>query len=46
VGDGYRGIASPIKLSRTPANYRLAPLTEGDRFACAAAAPSAAPSGQ
>lgn len=23
--DGYRGIASPIKLSRTPATYRLAP---------------------
>lgn len=29
---GYRGIASPIKLSRTPASYRHAPLTEGDRF--------------
>lgn len=28
---GYRGIASPIKLSRTPASYRLAPLAEGDR---------------
>ena len=23
--DGYKGIASPIKLSRTPASYRLAP---------------------
>ena len=23
--DGYRGVASPIKLSRTPASYRLAP---------------------
>jgi crotonobetainyl-CoA:carnitine CoA-transferase CaiB-like acyl-CoA transferase len=22
---GYRGIASPIKLSRTPATYRLPP---------------------
>ena len=30
--DGYRGIASPIKLSRTPASYRFAPLTEGDDF--------------
>jgi crotonobetainyl-CoA:carnitine CoA-transferase CaiB-like acyl-CoA transferase len=29
---GYRGIASPIKLSRTPATYRLAPLAEGDGF--------------
>ncbi|MDM0043339.1 CoA transferase [Variovorax dokdonensis] len=29
---GYRGIASPIKLSRTPASYRHAPLTPGDRF--------------
>jgi crotonobetainyl-CoA:carnitine CoA-transferase CaiB-like acyl-CoA transferase len=30
---GYRGIASPIKLSRTPASYRTAPLVEGDGFA-------------
>jgi crotonobetainyl-CoA:carnitine CoA-transferase CaiB-like acyl-CoA transferase len=29
---GYRGIASPIKLSRTPASYRFAPLAEGDDF--------------
>ncbi|WP_076999629.1 CaiB/BaiF CoA-transferase family protein [Variovorax sp. KK3] len=29
---GYRGIASPIKLSRTPASYRHAPLTPGERF--------------
>jgi len=29
---GYRGIASPIKLSRTPASYRTAPLAQGDRF--------------
>ncbi|AMO24845.1 CaiB/BaiF CoA-transferase family protein [Ramlibacter solisilvae] len=29
---GYRGVASPIKLSRTPASYRHAPLTEGDGF--------------
>jgi hypothetical protein len=25
IGDHYRGVASPIKLSRTPASYRLAP---------------------
>jgi crotonobetainyl-CoA:carnitine CoA-transferase CaiB-like acyl-CoA transferase len=25
IGDSYRGVASPIKLSRTPATYRLAP---------------------
>lgn len=24
--DGYRGVASPIKLSRTPASYRISPL--------------------
>lgn len=30
--DGYRGIASPIKLSRTPASYRHAPLTPGAAF--------------
>jgi crotonobetainyl-CoA:carnitine CoA-transferase CaiB-like acyl-CoA transferase len=29
---GYRGIASPIKLGRTPATYRIAPLVEGERF--------------
>ncbi|MBX3601206.1 MAG: CoA transferase [Rubrivivax sp.] len=29
---GYRGLGSPIKLSRTPASYRLPPLAEGDRF--------------
>ncbi|MCY1536621.1 Acetyl-CoA:oxalate CoA-transferase [compost metagenome] len=27
---GYRGLGSPIKLSRTPATYRFAPLTEAD----------------
>lgn len=32
MAGGYRGIASPIKLSRTPANYRFAPLAEGDDF--------------
>lgn len=30
--DGYRGIGSPIKLSRTPASYRHAPLTPGKEF--------------
>jgi crotonobetainyl-CoA:carnitine CoA-transferase CaiB-like acyl-CoA transferase len=25
IGDSYQGVASPIKLSRTPATYRLAP---------------------
>ncbi|MBX3645749.1 MAG: CoA transferase [Rubrivivax sp.] len=29
---GYKGIGAPIKLSRTPASYRFAPLAEGDRF--------------
>lgn len=29
---GYRGVGSPVKLSRTPATYRHAPLTPGDRF--------------
>ncbi|MBL8350330.1 MAG: CoA transferase [Burkholderiaceae bacterium] len=32
MAGGYRGIASPIKLSRTPASYRIAPLAEGDHF--------------
>jgi crotonobetainyl-CoA:carnitine CoA-transferase CaiB-like acyl-CoA transferase len=29
---GYRGLGSPIKLSRTPASYRHAPLTPGTGF--------------
>ena len=29
---GYRGIVAPVKLGRTPASYRFAPLTEGDDF--------------
>ncbi|MBS7779811.1 CoA transferase [Acidovorax sp. CCYZU-2555] len=29
---GYQGVGSPIKLSRTPATYRHAPLTAGDQF--------------
>lgn len=33
IGDDYTGIASPIKLSRTPATYRHAPPTKlVDRF--------------
>ena len=28
IGDSYTGVASPIKLSRTPASYRLAPPVE------------------
>jgi len=41
---GYRGIASPVKLSRTPASYRFAPLAEGRHFLPrdAANAPSSA----
>jgi crotonobetainyl-CoA:carnitine CoA-transferase CaiB-like acyl-CoA transferase len=29
---GYRGLGAPVKLGRTPATYRFAPLTEGDQF--------------
>ncbi|SOY70047.1 CaiB/BaiF CoA transferase family protein [Cupriavidus taiwanensis] len=29
---GYRGLGAPVKLSRTPASYRYAPLTEGEAF--------------
>lgn len=29
---GYRGLGAPIKLSRTPASYRHAPLTPGTDF--------------
>lgn len=29
---GYRGLGAPVKLSRTPATYRHAPLTPGERF--------------
>lgn len=29
---GYQGIGAPVKLSRTPASYRLAPLSEGTHF--------------
>ncbi|OZI37520.1 carnitine dehydratase [Bordetella genomosp. 10] len=30
---GYRGLGAPVKLSRTPATYRHAPLAEGQDFA-------------
>ena len=30
--DGYQGLGAPVKLSRTPASYRFAPLTEGQDF--------------
>lgn len=29
---GYRGIGAPVKLGRTPATYRHAPLTPGEAF--------------
>ncbi|SOZ67935.1 putative deshydratase, CoA-transferase; L-carnitine dehydratase/bile acid-inducible protein family [Cupriavidus taiwanensis] len=29
---GYQGLGAPVKLSRTPATYRHAPLTEGSDF--------------
>lgn len=29
---GYRGLGAPVKLGRTPATYRHAPLTPGERF--------------
>jgi crotonobetainyl-CoA:carnitine CoA-transferase CaiB-like acyl-CoA transferase len=32
MAGGYHGIASPIKLSRTPATYRFAPLAAGTQF--------------
>ena len=31
MGD-YQGLGAPVKLSRTPASYRFAPLAEGERF--------------
>ncbi|MES2183043.1 MAG: CoA transferase [Pseudomonadota bacterium] len=30
--DGYRGLGAPVKLNRTPAVYRHAPLTPGTAF--------------
>jgi crotonobetainyl-CoA:carnitine CoA-transferase CaiB-like acyl-CoA transferase len=37
---GYRGLGAPVKLSRTPATYRHAPLSQGERFLPRDAAPS------
>lgn len=30
--DGYQGLGAPVKLGRTPATYRFAPLSEGQDF--------------
>ena len=30
--DGYQGLGAPVKLDRTPATYRFAPLSEGQDF--------------
>ncbi|SOZ17621.1 putative deshydratase, CoA-transferase; L-carnitine dehydratase/bile acid-inducible protein family [Cupriavidus taiwanensis] len=38
---GYQGLGAPVKLSRTPATYRHAPLTEGEAFLDSGAAGSA-----
>jgi len=32
MAGGYRGLGAPVKLGRTPASYRHAPLTPGERF--------------
>jgi len=32
MAGGYKGLGAPVKLSRTPATYRFAPLAEGERF--------------
>ncbi|AOB32337.1 carnitine dehydratase [Bordetella sp. H567] len=32
MGEDYRGLGAPVKLSRTPATYRHAPLTPGTDF--------------
>ena len=32
MAGGYKGLGAPIKLSRTPATYRLTPLTPGSEF--------------
>lgn len=32
MAGGYKGLGAPVKLSRTPATYRYAPLTEGNAF--------------
>ena len=30
--DQYQGLGAPVKLGRTPASYRFAPLSEGQDF--------------
>ncbi len=30
--EGYKGLGAPVKLGRTPATYRFAPLSEGQDF--------------
>jgi crotonobetainyl-CoA:carnitine CoA-transferase CaiB-like acyl-CoA transferase len=30
IGESYRGVASPIKLARTPATYRAPPPARSD----------------
>jgi crotonobetainyl-CoA:carnitine CoA-transferase CaiB-like acyl-CoA transferase len=32
IGDGYRGLGAPVKLGRTPATYRHAPMEPGTDF--------------
>ena len=32
MAGGYRGLGAPVKLGRTPATYRHAPLSEGLDF--------------
>ncbi|KAB2901161.1 MAG: CoA transferase, partial [Burkholderiaceae bacterium] len=32
MAGGYRGLGAPVKLGRTPATYRHAPLTPGTSF--------------
>ena len=32
MAGGYQGLGAPVKLSRTPASYRHAPLSEGQEF--------------
>lgn len=41
LGENYRGLAAPVKLSRTPATYRHAPLTPGSDFEPLPPAPEA-----
>lgn len=40
IGDDYVGVASPIKLSRTPASYRLAPPVNSHDGGCRPSIPT------